>query len=72
MWTDFKKIREQEERLLYTILTHMGGYEWFSHWVRWKEQRTIIGIHKGKGRGNRNRGIRIIEEVLRNIQGWMK
>ncbi len=73
MWRDFKKIKKVTDRLLFYDLDTYGGMSGSPVWVRWKDYRSIIGIHTGGWRNkDMNRSIRITKDVRANIMKWMK
>ncbi len=64
--------------MLYNLDTY-GGHSGAPVWLRWQDFRNLIAIHTGPGwvvdpaeRRRSNRGVRITQEVLNQVQAWMR
>ncbi len=64
--------------ILYTVDT-VSGQSGSPVWIFWQQYRNLAAIHTGPGwvvdpaeRGRSNRGVRITEDVLREVRGWMR
>lgn len=58
-------------RLILYDLDTWRGHSGSPLWIRWQQYRNLIAIHTGDHPPSENRGIRITEEVMKQVQAWM-
>jgi glutamyl endopeptidase len=71
-WAYDRIVRVHARRLEYLHDT-FGGQSGSPIWVRWRQFRTIVGIHTTRdvpGPPVANTGVRITPAVLRDIRRW--
>ncbi|MEO6550340.1 MAG: hypothetical protein ABIN94_20210 [Ferruginibacter sp.] len=60
-----------QPRLILYDLDTFPGHSGSPLWVRWQQYRNLIAIHTGSFPPTNNRGIRITEEVMKQVRAWM-
>lgn len=59
-------------RLIFYNLDTFGGHSGSPVWLRWQNFRSLVAVHTGVGiSGVANRGVRVTEEVLREVRTLM-